>query len=215
LPPDAPHSVESGTGAPVISNEPQHDLPDAAAAPLTGGAKTGGPDFEAAFAGLNLAPAKEAEDDDDDEEPAGHDTRNASDFDFSFDSPAQKHGASSSTDAGQGGSSEFFSFDNNAQAAGSSNGGDAKAGNHDWDALFAPLENAKPATEEAANGSDPKSPGWALNNDSGEDDQILQRLTGMGFSREASLEALEKFDYNLDKVGSPTPLNGGRRLTRS
>ncbi|KAJ5749566.1 hypothetical protein N7533_006594 [Penicillium manginii] len=200
LPPDAPHSVESGTGAPVISNEPQHDLPDAAAAPLTGGAKTGGPDFEAAFAGLNLAPAKEAEDDDDDEEPAGHDTRNASDFDFSFDSPAQKHGASSSTDAGQGGSSEFFSFDNNAQAAGSSNGGDAKAGNHDWDALFAPLENAKPATEEAANGSDPKSPGWALNNDSGEDDQILQRLTGMGFSREASLEALEKFDYNLDKA---------------
>ncbi|KAJ5989584.1 hypothetical protein N7481_004794 [Penicillium waksmanii] len=204
-PPDAPHSVESGTGVPVIGNEPQHDSRDAAAvAPTTGGAKTGGPDFEAAFAGLDLAPAKEAEDDEDDE-PSGHDTKNASDFDFSFDSPAQQHGASSSTDAGQGGSSEFFSFDNNAQAsaaqaAGSPNGGDGKAGNHDWDALFAPLENAKPATEEVANGSDPKNPGWALNNDSGEDDQILQRLTGMGFPREASLGALEKFDYNLDKA---------------
>lgn len=212
LPPDAPHSVESGTGVPVIGNELQHDSHDAAAAaaPIAGGAKTGGPDFEAAFAGLNLAPAKEVEDDDDDE-PAGQNIKNDSDFDFSFDSPAQKHGASSSTDAGQGGSSEFFSFDNNAsappaQAAGPQNGGDAKAGNHDWDALFAPLDNAKPATEEATNEPDPKNPGWALNNDSGEDDQILQRLTGMGFSREASLGALEKFDYNLDKVCSPIPL---------
>lgn len=207
--PDAPHSVESGTRAPVINNEPQRDSQDATAAP--GGAKTGGPDFEAAFAGLNLAPAKEAEDDDDDE-PVGYDGKNTSDFDFSFDSPAQKHGASSSTDAGQTGSSEFFAFDNNAQsstaqAVGSPNGGDAKAGNPDWDALFAPLDNAKPAAEEAANGSDPKQPGWALATDSGEDDQILKRLTGMGFPREASLTALEQFDYNLDKVGLPKTLD--------
>lgn len=210
--PDAPHSVESATGAPVVNSEPQQDSKDAAAvAAAAGGAKTGGPDFEAAFAGLDLAPAKEAEDeDDDDDEPPRHDTKNASDFDFSFDSPAQQHGASSSTDAGQAGSSDFFSFDNNvqastAQAVGSPNGGDAKAGNHDWDALFAPLDNAKPAAEEAANGSDPKSPGWALNTDSGEDDQILQRLTGMGFPREESLTALEKFDYNLDKVCLSNP----------
>ncbi|KAJ5103887.1 hypothetical protein N7532_004416 [Penicillium argentinense] len=198
--PDAPHSVETGTGAPMIGNEPQRDSQDA----TVGGAKTSGPDFEAAFAGLNLAPAKEAEDDDDDE-PAGHDTKNATDFDFSFDSPAQKHGASSSTDAGQPGSSDFFSFDNNAQsstthAVGSPNGGSSQATGHDWDALFAPLDNAKPVTDETANGSDPKTPGWALNTDSGEDDQILQRLTGMGFPREESLSALEKFDYNLDKA---------------
>jgi epidermal growth factor receptor substrate 15 len=31
---------------------------------------------------------------------------------------------------------------------------------------------------------------------------ILQRLTGMGFTRDESLDALEKYDYNLDKVGS-------------
>ena len=61
-------------------------------------------------------------------------------------------------------------------------------------------EGAKPAAEEPANGASSKSPGWALNNDSGEDDLILQRLTGMGFPRDDSLAALEKFDYNLDKV---------------
>lgn len=206
--PDAPHSVDSITGAPVLANESQREVVSEAAAPaLTGGAKTGGPDFEAAFAGLNLAPAKEADDDDeDDEHEEVHDNKNTSDFDFSFDSPSQaKHGASSSTDAGQGGSSDFFSFDNNvtaatAQSTTSPNGGDSKAAGPDWDALFAPLEGAKPAAEESANGASSKSPGWALNNDSGEDDLILQRLTGMGFPRDDSLAALEKFDYNLDKV---------------
>jgi epidermal growth factor receptor substrate 15 len=206
--PDAPHSVESSTGAPVVANESQRDLgPETAAPAIAGGAKTGGPDFEAAFAGLNLAPAKEADDDDeDDEHDEGHDHKNTSDFDFSFDSPSQaNHGASSSTDAGQGGSSDFFSFDNNvhaptAQSTTSPNGGDSKAAGHDWDALFAPLAGAKPAEEETANDASSKNPGWALNNDSGEDDLILQRLTGMGFPRDDSLAALEKFDYNLDKV---------------
>lgn len=32
------------------------------------------------------------------------------------------------------------------------------------------------------------------------DDPIVKRLTGMGYSRDASVEALERFDYNLDKV---------------
>lgn len=32
------------------------------------------------------------------------------------------------------------------------------------------------------------------------DDPILKRLTGMGYPRTESLQALEKFDYNLDKV---------------
>ncbi|KAJ6166533.1 hypothetical protein N7470_001980 [Penicillium chermesinum] len=102
-PGDAPHSVEHSTGAPVVGNEPQRDT--SATAP-----KSNVPDFEAAFAGLNLAPAKEAEDDDDEPD------NKASEFDFSFDSPSNKHGANSSTDdAGHpAGSSGFFSFDSNA-----------------------------------------------------------------------------------------------------
>jgi epidermal growth factor receptor substrate 15 len=33
------------------------------------------------------------------------------------------------------------------------------------------------------------------------DDPILKRLTAMGWSRDESLKALEKYDYNIDKVG--------------
>lgn len=205
IPPDAPHSVETSTGAPVIANESQQDdfAPSAAAA--SGDSKTDGPDFEAAFAGLNLAPAKEADDEDD--EPEGQDIKNNGEFDFSFDSPSapQNKPGAASTDAGQPGSSDFW-FDNNvnaatAQPATAGNGSDAKAAEHDWDALFAPLDNTKPVTgEEPTNGSNPKQPGWALNTDSGEDEPFLQRLMGMGFPRDQSLSALEKFDYNLDKV---------------
>ena len=199
--PDAPHAVEHDTGAPVVTNETQRDSISEAGLPA-GGAKVGGPDFEAAFAGMNLAPAAEAEDDDD--EPETH-VKNTNDFDFSFDTPAQKQQPLSATNTGQGNSSEFFSFDNNTHAAtaqpvGSPSEGGPKPAAHEWDALFAPLDNAQPSTGEDSHEDKSKQPGWALDTDTGEDDQILQRLTGMGFDRNASLDALEKFDYNLDKV---------------
>ncbi|KAJ5887559.1 hypothetical protein N7495_007600 [Penicillium taxi] len=199
LAPDAPHSVEASTGAPIVGGLPQHDeafTTDSAAA--FGEVKTGGTDFDAAFAGLDLAPAKEAEDEEDEVE----DDKGTADFDFSFDVSQSNHAAASATDANKGGSSEFFDFDSNvptaaAELASAPNG---DAANHDWDALFAPLDNSKPASEGNTNGSDPKSPGWALNTDTGEDDLILQRLTGMGYPRDEALAALEKFDYNLEKA---------------
>ena len=53
----------------------------------------------------------------------------------------------------------------------------------------------------------PKSPdrpalGRAISTTSEHDDPILKRLTAMGWSRDESLSALEKFDYNIDKVCS-------------
>ncbi|KAJ5143739.1 uncharacterized protein N7515_002526 [Penicillium bovifimosum] len=200
--PDAPHSVEHTTGAPVVSNETQRDSVSEAAIPA-GGAKVGGPDFEAAFAGMDLAPAVEAEDDDDDEPELQ--AKNTTDFDFSFDSPTQKQQVGSGADAGQSSSAQFFSFDDNVHAAttqsvGSPTDGGSKPAASEWDALFAPLDNAKPSTGEDASEAQSKEPGWALRNDTGEDDLILQRLTGMGFTRDESLDALEKFDYNLDKA---------------
>ncbi|KAJ6179671.1 hypothetical protein N7519_010132 [Penicillium mononematosum] len=201
--PDAPHSVEHTTGAPVVSNETQRDSISDAAIP-SGGAKVGGPDFEAAFAGMNLAPAVEADDDEDDE-PQSQEAKNTTDFDFSFDTPSQKQQAVSGADVDQSSSSQFFAFDNNVHASaappvGSPKEGESKPAAHEWDALFAPLDNTKPDIGEDSNGAKSKEPGWALNNDSGEDDLILQRLTGMGFTRDESLDALEKYDYNLDKA---------------
>jgi epidermal growth factor receptor substrate 15 len=43
-------------------------------------------------------------------------------------------------------------------------------------------------------------PGRALTTGTEHDDPILKRLTAMGFSREESLNALEEYDYNIDKV---------------
>lgn len=209
--PDAPHAVEHATGAPVVANETQRDSVSEAGLPA-GGAKVGGPDFEAAFAGMNLAPA--AEGDEDDDEPDNHGVKHANDFDFSFDSPASKQQPLSGANTGQGNSSEFFSFDNNvpaatAESARSPSGGGSKQAAPEWDALFAPLDNAKSTTGEGSHEDKSKPPGWALNSDNENDDPILQRLTGMGFGRDESLEALVKFDYNLDKVGflSHTMLN--------
>lgn len=47
---------------------------------------------------------------------------------------------------------------------------------------------------------DRPQPGRALSTGTEHDDPILKRLTAMGWSREESLTALEKFDYNIDKV---------------
>ncbi|KAF4249772.1 hypothetical protein CNMCM8980_002878 [Aspergillus fumigatiaffinis] len=209
LAPDAPHSVEAGTGAPIVGGEPQRDAP--AAAPTSASTKPSAPDFEAAFAGMDLAPAKEAEDDDDDDDFAPSDNKNTADFDFSFDTPSQQKTAVPGGSPGQANHSDFFSFDQQVNASNHDTAVSPAASNsqpatHDWETLFAPLDNAQGAstgtngaTQPAASG-DGKPPGWALQTDSVEDDQILQRLTGMGFPRDESLAALEKFDYSIDKA---------------
>lgn len=43
-------------------------------------------------------------------------------------------------------------------------------------------------------------PGRAVSTGTEHDDPILKRLTAMGWTRDESLTALEKFDYNIDKV---------------
>ncbi|EEP79238.1 conserved hypothetical protein [Uncinocarpus reesii 1704] len=229
-PGDAPHSVDETTGAPIISGVPK---PTTAASPKPPA------DFEAAFAGLNLTPAKEVEDDDDDEDdfesPFNKDPSN---FDMTFESPSAPSKSSTSAQAANGSFGDastkpnFFSFDNpgtRPTTAGdppNSSSPPQAPSAHDWDALFSVLDEAKgqsgankpditssttvpPTSTESsqipvpATASPPvqsKQPGWALDADSGEDDLILQRLTSMGYPRDESLAALEKFDYNLDKA---------------
>ena len=212
--PDAPHSVESSTGAPIVGGVPQH----ATGNNSTSAAGTKKPDFEAAFAGLDLAPAKESNDDSSDEEFESpfNNNNGPSGFDMSFDSPT------STSKPALASNNDFFDFDanGNAKASSTTSPQSNKAPSHNWDELFSALdvkggnENkaASPSGETGQSGvsassfpqppTQSKSPGWALNVDSGEDDQLLQRLTAMGYPRDESLAALEKFDYNLDKVSS-------------
>jgi epidermal growth factor receptor substrate 15 len=109
------------------------------------------------------------------------------------------------------------------------------AESHDWDALFAGLDSAttptasshtlatssaninEPTTTAAgaagnASGSGsgsgdarPAAPGRALTEEGEHDDPILKNLTGMGYSRPDALAALEKYDYNLERVSMHHP----------
>ncbi|KAI1842870.1 hypothetical protein JX265_011998 [Neoarthrinium moseri] len=87
--------------------------------------------------------------------------------------------------------------------------------NHDWDALFADLDEPNAAAKEGG-GEKAASPeqslssgrpslqnaGRLLTEDGVHDDPILKNLTGMGYSRQDSLAALEKYDYNLERAAN-------------
>ncbi|KAL1958355.1 hypothetical protein VTO42DRAFT_4672 [Malbranchea cinnamomea] len=219
---DAPHSVESLTGAPIIGGAPHQTTDNGSAS----GPGSKNPDFEAAFAGLDLAPAKESDDSsDDDDFGSPFNNKGPSNFDMSFDTPS----STSKSAQNAANNSNFFNFDANdtksPASQPSAQQGTSPQGNqssHDWDALFSVLDASKggtngnnenktePTASAQAEGvsalsfpqppNQSKPPGWALSVDSGEDDQLLQRLTAMGYPRDESLAALEKFDYNLDKA---------------
>lgn len=98
---------------------------------------------------------------------------------------------------------------------------------HDWDAIFSGLDNSKnidtslssdpwgtaPTNGSAAGSasqtlSAPSAPakpnvpdrGGAITPGTEHDDPILKRLTGMGYPRGQALDALEKFDYDINRV---------------
>ncbi|KAI9823705.1 MAG: hypothetical protein M1819_001149 [Sarea resinae] len=111
------------------------------------------------------------------------------------------------------------------------------ATSQDWDAIFAGLDTPQgsipggvaggasqpsehnafepaPGQEHAAEGDNMLSPpgrpavlGRALSAGTEHDDPILKRLTGMGYARDDALNALEQYDYNLDKVSVLTEGN--------
>ena len=86
--------------------------------------------------------------------------------------------------------------------------------NHDWDAIFANLdapahpattaEPAKPVGNGTAEAEAKERPaiGRALTETGVHDDPILKNLTTMGYARNDALAALEKYDYNLERVSS-------------
>lgn len=103
-----------------------------------------------------------------------------------------------------------------------------QATSHDWDAIFsgldAPAPNVEPSFGGAATGSGASSSAFdsptpkatspvvpssraeppqlarGMSTSSEHDDPILKRLTGMGYSRGKALDALEMYDYDINKV---------------
>ncbi|CAF9934562.1 MAG: hypothetical protein HETSPECPRED_009268 [Heterodermia speciosa] len=66
--------------------------------------------------------------------------------------------------------------------------------------IYAPPPGPPPTSTGLGAPSTKPSLARAVSSGTDHDDPILKRLTGMGYPREESLRALEKFDYNIDKV---------------
>lgn len=144
-----------------------------------------------------------------------------------FDSsPPASQTKSDSTAFGNESSFDFVSS-NSATGGPAPASGNQQAGadSHDWDAIFAGLDSgtsapapqldvpapaeppapaapAAPASTEGDGMLRPTGPGRALTTEGVHDDPILKNLTGMGYSRTDALTALEKYDYNLERVSS-------------
>ncbi|KAL3300522.1 UBA/TS-N domain-containing protein [Colletotrichum asianum] len=134
------------------------------------------------------------------------------DFNPVFDSsPPPSQVKTESTAFGHESSYDFGAVSPNA-ATGSTNGAGTKSATvpdaQDWDAIFASLDspsaaNADKGAEVPPATSDSRpTPGRALTRDGEHDDPILKNLTSMGYSREDSLLALEKYDYNLERAAN-------------
>lgn len=87
--------------------------------------------------------------------------------------------------------------------------------NHDWDALFADLdgpaagstaptapETSSPPAISSTVASSRPDPIKRILSDGAHDDPILKNLTGMGYSRDDAVAALEKYDYNLERAAN-------------
>ena len=153
-------------------------------------------------------------------------------FNPTFDSPAPSKGTNSSIMHGSNAFTDFESSMSGSGMASSSRQAPSTSTDHDWDAIFAgldgnssqtngsshpqptippkesfPTEAAAPTQYAPPAGPPPTSKpqlNRALTTGTEHDDPILKRLTGMGYPRDESLQALEKFDYNLDKVTTTT-----------
>jgi epidermal growth factor receptor substrate 15 len=175
---------------------------------------------------VDLTEAKEGDDKDD--EFVGPSHREAfEDFNPVFDSPAPSKStltASNHTPTGsQIHSSEdhFNDFEHNIGSADqtkviSSTTAIPTASPEHWDAIFAPVSSSSgkppvPAKQElspvvgsssAATAASGPPLGRVLSSGTDQDDTILMKLTGMGYQRDVAVGALERSNYDVNKVSS-------------
>lgn len=170
-------------------------------------------DFDDEFG--DLSEAKEAsEKGDEDFTSSRH--NDFEDFNPVFDSPAaSRHTAQSSSTIPT--SDSFADFESSMMGPGSASRQQQwvqPTPSHDWDAIFSGLDTPQnngvqgghgnefpsPPREQSGKAAEKPAMKRTMTEDTTTDDPILKNLTGMGYPRGESLQALERFDYNLDKV---------------
>jgi epidermal growth factor receptor substrate 15 len=165
----------------------------------------------------DLEDAKEG-DADDEFANTSTDRSGLDDFNPMFDSPPQSKGADHAPQNGFSNENMFGDFTASPQTTQPKPSAPVPAtnavnDNQDWDAIFAGLDgpttrDSSPPKADAptSNGAAlaPERPqiGRALTEAGVHDDPILKNLTGMGYARNEALAALEKYDYNLERVSS-------------
>lgn len=209
------------TTAASVPSQPKANDPFAPASDLTvtntapPAAKGAFEDLDDDFAGLEDAKEGSADD-----EFANISRSGLDDFNPVFDSsppPSQLKSESTNVSNAFGidssydfGSVSATSADAPAPAPATSPGqtGPKASDNHDWDAIFASLDDTGSAPTKT--GDENKSPtdtrpttlGRVLTEDGAHDDPILKNLTSMGYTRHDALSALEKYDYNLERAAN-------------
>lgn len=183
-------------------------------------AKNAFDDFDNEFG--DLAEAKEADDKGEDDFTTSH-RSGVDEFNPSFDSPASTR--TTNYQPPQTNFNNFGDFEsgiNSAQqrSAPQPQGSAATSTtSHDWDAIFAGLDTPQNngVGPEPTQPFDPKISSQllqaskppltrGLSEGTEHDDPIVKDMTTMGFKRDDCVKALEKFDYNLDKVSSTPAL---------
>jgi epidermal growth factor receptor substrate 15 len=184
------------------------------------------------FDDLELAEAKEADKSGSDADFGfGNHSRDASEFNGAFDSPAASMTttmADSHPTPRQAGESNGFSGFSPSASVSSPVGGESAP--HDWDAIFSGLDNSATGNIDTSFGGSTSNDPWetngtpaathkevqqptspqstttakpiapALTPGEEHDDPILKRLTGMGYNRAQALDALEKYDYDINRA---------------
>jgi len=182
-------------------------------------------DFDAGFD--DLTDAKEADDKTDEDLFSSQHREGFDEFNPVFDSPAASKAptmASQQTPTGKthSGEDSFSDFEHLSRSFGQPAGPQPAASSQDWDAIFSNMESSQEKSSQQLSGdfsksvfdtldreeaaaSSSKSPtmpqlGRAISTGTDHDDPILKKLTGMGYARSDALSALEKFDYDINKV---------------
>jgi epidermal growth factor receptor substrate 15 len=230
VPSDAYHSAQS-----YVTNDPNRG--SSGNAPPAGKSAFND-DFDAGFD--DLTDAKEADEKADDDFMMSSQHREAFDeFNPVFDSPAASKANTMDTQQtptgkAHGGEDSFSDFEHLSGSFGPPKTQQPTASSsQDWDAIFSNLDASQTETgaqhssgdlgksvfdnldreEATASSSKPSMPplGRAITAGTEHDDPILKKLTGMGYPRNDALSALEKYDYDINKVRNLPPCLPGPR----
>ncbi|KAF1979137.1 hypothetical protein BU23DRAFT_497092 [Bimuria novae-zelandiae CBS 107.79] len=221
-PTDTPSSTVPSDAYHSAASQPPSDTTAQPQAP-----KSAFNDFDAGFD--DLTEAKEADDKNDEDLFNSQHREGFDEFNPVFDSPAASKAntmQSQQTPTGKGHSGEdsFSDFEHLSRSFGQPVAPQPAASSQDWDAIFSNMESSQDKGSQQApsdfsksvfdsldreegggSSSSAKSPtmpqlGRAISTGTEHDDPILKKLTGMGYGRDAALNALEQFDYDINKA---------------